>query len=67
MTFYIGVDLHPHQQTVAWCNTETGETQTKDLKHDPEEVREFYSSLPEPAISRHRGFDAGYLVREHAL
>ena len=50
MTFYIGVDLHPHQQTVAWCDTETGETQTRDLKHDPETVREFYSSLPEPAI-----------------
>jgi len=50
MTLYIGVDLHPHQQTVAWCDTRTGETSTVDLKHDLEAVRKFYFSLPEPAI-----------------
>lgn len=50
MTLYIGVDFHPHQQTVAWCDAETGETETVDLKHDLEAVREFYSSLPEPAV-----------------
>jgi transposase len=49
MTLYIGVDFHPHQQTVAWCDTRTGETKTIDLAHDIEKVREFYSSLPEPA------------------
>jgi transposase len=49
MTLYIGVDFHPHQQTLAWCDTETGETQTRDLPGDPERVRQFYSSLPEPA------------------
>lgn len=50
MTLYIGVDFHPHQQTAAWCDKETGEVRTIDLKHDLEKVREFYSSLPEPAI-----------------
>ncbi|MEP6705541.1 MAG: IS110 family transposase [Acidobacteriota bacterium] len=50
MTLYIGVDFHPHQQTIAWCDTRTGETRTSDLVNDPEIVREFYSSLPEPAI-----------------
>lgn len=50
MTLYIGVDFHPHQQTVAWCDTQTGETRTFDLAHDLEQVRKFYSSLPEPAI-----------------
>jgi len=50
MTLYIGVDFHPHQQTVAWCDTQTGETQTFDLMHDIKKVREFYSSLPEPAV-----------------
>ncbi len=49
MTLYIGVDFHPHQQTLAWCDTQTGETRTLDLVNDPEVVREFYSSLPEPA------------------
>ena len=50
MTLYIGVDFHPHQQTLAWCDTQTGETRTLDLVNDPEKVREFYSSLPEPAV-----------------
>ncbi len=50
MTVYIGVDLHPHQQTVAWCDTETGETETVELHHDLEKVREFYSSFNQPAI-----------------
>lgn len=49
MTLYIGVDFHPHQQTVAWCDTRTGETETLDLVHNVEEVRKFYTSLPEPA------------------
>jgi transposase len=49
MTLYIGVDFHPHQQTHSWCDTRTGEIRTSDLINDPEIVREFYSSLPEPA------------------
>jgi transposase len=50
MTLYIGVDIHPYQQTAAWCDKGTGETGTVDLKHDLEKVREFYSSLPGPAV-----------------
>lgn len=50
MTLYIGVDFHPHQQTVAWCDSQTGETRTMDLVNDPETVRDFYTSLPEPAV-----------------
>jgi transposase len=50
MTLYIGVDFHPHQQTLCWCDTQTGETETLDLKHDLELVRKFYWTLPEPAV-----------------
>ena len=50
MTLYIGVDFHPHQQTLAWCDVRTGETKTLELINDIESVRSFYSSLPEPAI-----------------
>lgn len=50
MTLYIGVDFHPHQQTVAWCDTETGETKTTDLAHNLEQVRSFYASLRGPAV-----------------
>jgi transposase len=50
MTLYIGVDFHPHQQTVAWCDTETGETETRDLFHDVEEVKRFYCSFDKAAV-----------------
>lgn len=50
MTLYIGVDFHPHQQTVCCGDTETGEVRTMDLKHDLEKVREFYETLPERAV-----------------
>lgn len=50
MTFYLGVDFHPHQQTVAWCDRETGETETIKLFHDVEKVQEFYSSFAEPVV-----------------
>ena len=46
MTLYIGVDFHPHQQTVAWCDTETGETKMQTLPHNLDAVRQFYQSLP---------------------
>lgn len=50
MTLYIGVDLHPHQQTAAWCDMDTGDGDTVDLKHDIETVRKFYAGLSGPAI-----------------
>ena len=49
MSLYIGVDFHPHQQTVCWCDTETGDTDSLTLAHDLAQVREFYQQLP-PAI-----------------
>lgn len=50
MTLYIGVDLHPYQQTVAWCDTSTGETGIETIVHDLGKVKEFYSSFGEPAV-----------------
>lgn len=47
--FYIGVDFHPHQQTVAWCELQTGEIKTRQLLHNTPAVKEFYASMP-PAI-----------------
>ena len=44
--FYIGVDFHPHQQTVVWCERETGEIKTVTLKHDHVVIRAFYAALP---------------------
>ena len=50
MEVYIGVDFHPHQQTAAWCDKETGETESVTLHHDLEKVKEFYSSFPKPSV-----------------
>ena len=37
--FYIGVDFHPHQQTVAWIDPVTGEIKTQQLLHNTPAVR----------------------------
>ncbi|MCB1024744.1 MAG: IS110 family transposase [Acidobacteria bacterium] len=51
MTLYIGVDFHPHQQMISWCDSESGETESLELFHkDMEKVREFYGSLDQRAV-----------------
>lgn len=46
MTLYMGVDYHPHQQTVSYCDTREGEIRFLTLKHsDQESVRRFYGEL----------------------
>lgn len=45
--FYLGVDFHPHQQTVVWCEPTTGELKTATLWHQEHAVvRAFYAALP---------------------
>ena len=44
----IGCDLHARQQTLAMLDTTTGEVVTMTLKHEGNNVREFYSKLPRP-------------------
>lgn len=44
----IGVDLHTRQQTIAMLDDQTGEIVEKELSHEGEQVREFYSALPRP-------------------
>ena len=53
MTIYsrIGVDFHPYQQTVAYCEDGTGELKLRKLKHkDKEEVRRFYGRFERGAV-----------------
>jgi len=47
---YCGVDFHSRQQKVVFCDLATGEIQRKELKHQSDEVRQFYSQLPKPVI-----------------
>ncbi len=44
----IGCDLHARQQTLAMLDTTTGEVVKTTLKHEGNNVREFYSNLPRP-------------------
>ncbi len=44
----IGCDLHARQQVLAMVDTTTGEVVSMTLKHEGNNVREFYSSLPRP-------------------
>jgi hypothetical protein len=50
MTLYIGVDFHPHQQTVSYCNTDEGEVRQTSLFHNPELVRSFYEQMPKAVV-----------------
>jgi hypothetical protein len=44
----IGCDLHARQETLAMLDTTTGEVVNMILKHEGNNVREFYSKLPRP-------------------
>ena len=44
----IGCDLHARQQTLAMLDSKTGEVVSVTLKHEGNNVREFYSTLPRP-------------------
>lgn len=47
----VGVDFHPYQQTVAYCEIETGELKVRCLKHkDKEQLRRFYLQFAAPAV-----------------
>lgn len=45
MTLYIGVDFHPHQQTVCWCDIQTGEIMTRTFFHKTAALTEFYQAM----------------------
>jgi len=46
----IGVDLHTRQQSIAMLDDQTGELVERELSHEGEQVRNFYSALPRPVL-----------------
>src|SRR4051794_19205292 len=46
----IGCDLHAAQQTIAMVDRDTAEVVERTLKHEGAAVREFYASIPRPAL-----------------
>lgn len=62
---YLGVDLHVRTQTVCWMDTRDGEIHQRTLDHQRDDVRGFYTQLPQPAIV---GVEScGYAVWFHRL
>jgi transposase len=45
MTIYCGVDFHARVQTVCYCDSSAGEVHVRDLHHQRDDVRAFYSSF----------------------
>ncbi|HEX8129555.1 MAG TPA: IS110 family transposase [Pyrinomonadaceae bacterium] len=45
MTTYCGVDFHARQQTICYCDTADGLIQCRELHHDKDDVRAFYSQF----------------------
>lgn len=45
MTVYIGVDLHPYQQTACYCDTADGVLHQQTLFHQKDDLRAFYSQF----------------------
>jgi len=50
MQHFIGNDLHPRYQVVAWIDEETGEIRKRRLEHTGDEVRKFYAQFPAGAV-----------------
>ena len=46
----IGCDLHAAQQSIAMLDDDTGEVVERTLKHEGDQVREFYAALPAPVV-----------------
>src|SRR5690349_25130206 len=44
-TVFCGVDFHARTQTVAYCDSATGEVQIKQLDHHSDDLRQFYSQF----------------------
>jgi transposase len=45
MTLYIGVDIHARQQTVSYMDTEDGAIEQRELHHERDDIRGFYSQF----------------------
>jgi transposase len=46
----IGCDYHPSWQQICWVDTETGETEERQLEHASGEAERFYRQLARPAL-----------------
>ena len=45
MAIYCGVDFHPHQHSVSYCDASDGEIHYREFHHESGDFRGFYSRL----------------------
>jgi len=45
MAIYCGVDFHARQQTICYCDSAGGEVRLRELSHEQDDVRGFYSAF----------------------
>ena len=45
MTLYIRVDIHARQQTLSYLDTSDGTTGRRELSHERDDIRKFYSEF----------------------
>ena len=51
MTLYIGVDYHPYRQTIAYCESETGEIRYRQFLHsDKAAMKRFYGGCGKGSV-----------------
>lgn len=46
MSLYIGVDFHPHQQTVCWFDQHSQKIKVQTFEHNSETLKKFYQNQP---------------------
>ncbi len=50
MTTYFGVDFHARQQTLCYCDAADGVIHCRELQHEKDDVRGFYSQFTDDVI-----------------
>lgn len=50
MTLYIGVDFHPHQQTVCWLDRHSQKKKVQTFAHNSEALEKFYQHQPPSVV-----------------
>jgi transposase len=51
MAIYCGIDFHPRQQSVSYCDTADGELHYQELHHERDDLRSFYSQFTGEVIA----------------
>ena len=45
MAIYCGVDFHPRQHSVSYCDADDGEIHYRELHHESDDLHSFYSQF----------------------